>query len=172
MLDAKVEKAINEQINAELFSSYLYLSMANHFAQLNLPGAAHWMRMQSVEELTHVSKFIDYIHDRQGSVTLGAVDAPHAEWDSPIAAFEEAYAHECKISGMINALVDAAMSVSDHATVNFLQWFVSEQVEEEASVDEIVQKLKLVGKADGGLFMVDREMAGRQITLPPGTLGA
>ncbi len=172
MLNAKVEKAINDQINAELYSSYLYVAMSNHCSQINLPGAAHWMRMQAVEELTHVSKFSDYINDRQGTVTLGAIDAPPSSWDSPIAIFEESYNHEVMVSGMINALVDVAMSVSDHATVNFLQWFVGEQVEEEASVDEIVQKLKLVGQADGGIFMIDRELAGRALTLPPGTLGA
>ncbi len=171
MLDAKVEKAINDQINAELYSSYLYVAMANHFAQISLPGAAHWMQMQAIEELTHVSKFSDYIHDRQGTVTLGAIEAPPSSWDTPIAVFEEAYDHECKVSSLINSLVDAAQAVSDHATINFLQWFVAEQVEEEASVDEIVQKLKLVGESDGGLFMVDRELAGRQLALPPGTLG-
>lgn len=171
MLDAKVEKAINDQINAELYSSYLYVAMANHFAQINLPGATHWMRMQAIEELTHVAKFSDYVHDRQGAVTLGSIAAPPTAWDSPIAVFEESYAHECMVSGLINKLVDVAISVSDHATINFLQWFVGEQVEEEASVDEIIQKLKLVDRSDGGLFMVDKELAGRQLNLPPGTLG-
>jgi len=171
MLDAKVEKAINDQINAELYSSYLYVAMSNHCSQINLPGAAHWMHMQAVEELTHVAKFSGFVHDRQGTVKLGAIEAPPYTWDSPIAVFEESYKHEVMVSGMINALVDTAMAASDHATVNFLQWFVGEQVEEEATVDEIVQKLKLVGQADGGIFMVDQELAGRQLTLPPGTLG-
>jgi ferritin len=172
MLNAKVEKAINDQINAELYSSYLYVAMSNHCSQINLPGAANWMRMQAVEELMHVTKFSDYIHDRQGTVVLGAIEAPPATWDSPIAVFEESYNHEVLVSGMINALVDTAMAASDHATVNFLQWFVSEQVEEESTVDDIVQKLKLVGQADGGIFMIDRELAGRALPQAPGATGA
>jgi len=168
----KVEEAINDQINAELYSSYLYVAMSNHCSQINLPGAAHWMRMQAVEELMHVAKFSDYIHDRQGTIALGAIEAPPVTWESPLAVFEESYKHEVMVSGLINTLVDTAMAASDHATVNFLQWFVGEQVEEESTVDDIVQKLKLVGRADGGIFMIDRELAGRPLPQAPGATGA
>jgi ferritin len=161
MLKEKVEKLLNGQINAELYSSYLYYSMANYFDGISLPGAANWMRIQVSEELAHVEKFANYVNERRGTVKLGTIDAPPAEWDSPLAAFEAAYEHEVHVSGLVNKLVDAALKESDHATVNFLQWFVAEQVEEEASADAIVQQLKLVGDNKGGLFMVDKELAGR-----------
>jgi len=172
MLNEKVEKLLNGQINAELYSSYLYYSMANYFDGISLPGAANWMRIQVTEELAHVEKFAHYINERRGTVKLEAIDGPPAAWDSPLAAFEVAYEHEVHVSGLINSLLDAALKESDHATVNFLQWFVAEQVEEEASADGIVQQLKLVGDNKGGLFMVDKELAGRQAALTPDTAGA
>jgi len=165
MLKEKVEKKLNEQINEELFSAYLYMSMANWFESISLPGAAHWMRNQVIEELSHVQKFTSYIHERRGTVKLEAIDGPQHEWDSPLAAFEAAYEHEVHITGRINKLLDAALAESDHATANFLQWFVAEQVEEEASADGIVEKLKLVGENKGGLFMVDKELSARPSAL-------
>ena len=165
MLDGKIEQGINDQINAELYSAYLYYSMANYFDSISLPGASHWMRNQVIEELSHVQKFVNYVSERRGTVKLEAIEAPQAEWDSPLAAFEAAYEHEVHISGCINKLLDAALEVSDHATANFLQWFVAEQVEEEASADAIVQQLKLVGENKGGLFMIDKELAGRPSAL-------
>jgi ferritin len=168
MLSKKIQDAINGQTNAELYSAYIYASMSAYFESVNLPGFANWMRVQTQEEVMHAYKFYNYVNERGGRVVLQAIDAPPQDWDSPLAAFEAAYAHEQKVTGLINDLVDLAVSESDHATTNFLQWFVSEQVEEEASADEVVQKLKLVGDAPGGLFMLDREM-GQRVFTPPAT---
>ena len=170
MLSKQIQDAINEQINAELYSAYIYASMSAYFQSVNLPGFANWMRVQTQEEVMHAFKFYAYVNERGGRVVLQAIDAPPQEWDSPLAAFEAVYVHEQKVTGLINDLVDLAVKESDHATTNFLQWFVSEQVEEEASADEVVQKLKLVGDAPGGLFMLDREM-GQRIFTPPAAEG-
>lgn len=161
MLNEKMQAALNDQVNAEMFSSYIYLSMAAYFEEKNLPGMATWMRMQSDEEMIHAMKFYDYIIERQGRVKLGAMEAPQAEWASPLAAFENAFEHEQYISGRINKLVDLALELSDHATNSFLKWFVDEQVEEEANVDGVVQDLRRVEGFPAGLFMLDRELAGR-----------
>ena len=168
MIKEKIQEALNKQLNAEYYSSYLYLSMAAYFESMNLKGFAHWMRVQTQEEMVHVMKFYDYLIERGGKVTLSPIEGPPTKWSSPLTAFEHAYQHEQKVTGLINDLVDLAMSEQDHATNNFLQWFVSEQVEEEASTDEVVQKLKLIGKDSGGLFMLDRELAQRVFT-PPAT---
>lgn len=164
MLRKEMETALNEQINEELFSAYLYYSMAAHFESTGLAGFSSWMRNQAMEELAHAQKFFAYIHERGGAVKLTAIAGPDVTWDSPLAAFKGAYDHEVKISGLINKLVDLAISQSDHATNHFLQWFVGEQVEEESSVDDIVQKLKLVGDNKSGLFMLDRELGLRVFT--------
>src|SRR4030043_1427016 len=145
-----MQEALNKHINAELYSSYLYLSMSAYFQSINLAGFAHWMRVQAQEELAHALKFYDHVLERGGTVTLQPVEAPTSRWDSALTAFEDAYRHEQKVTGLINQLVDDAVQTRDHATNAFLQWFVSEQVEEEAPVDAIVQKLKLVGDAPGG----------------------
>jgi ferritin len=168
MINEKVQGALNEQIKWELYSAYLYLSMAAYFESINLPGFANWMKVQVQEELSHAMKFFDYVNGRGGRVTLAAVEAPPSEWDSPLAVFEATYEHEQVVTGRINALVDLAVAESDYATNQMLQWFVTEQVEEEASADEMVQKLKLVGKEGGGLFMLDRELAQRVFTPPAG----
>jgi len=156
-----MQEALNKHINAELYSSYLYLSMSAHFQSVNLTGFAHWMRVQAGEELSHALKFYDHVIERGGAVTLQPVEAPPWRWDSPLAAFEDAYRHEQKVTGLINQLVDDAVQTRDHATNNFLQWFVAEQVEEEASADAIVQKLRLVGDAPGGLLMIDHHLGER-----------
>ncbi len=166
MIKDKIQGAINKQINAELYSSYLYLSMSSYFESINLKGCANWMRVQTQEELVHVMKFYDYLIERGGKVILSAIESPPTEWTSPLAVFEHAYKHEQKVTGLINDLVDLAVAEKDHASNNFLQWFVSEQVEEEASADEVVQKIKLMGDARGGLFMIDRELAQRVFTPP------
>jgi ferritin len=166
MLGKKVEKAFNEQINWELYSGYLYLSMSAYFLSINLNGFANWMRVQAMEEAAHAMKFFDFINERGGRVTLLEAKAPPKEWESPLAAFQDAYEHECFVSGRINDLVNLALEEKDHASNNFLQWFVSEQVEEEASVDEVAQKLKLIGGDGGGLFMIDQELAQRVFTPP------
>lgn len=168
MIKEKIREALNQQLNAELYSSYLYLSMAAYFESINLKGFANWMRVQTQEELVHAMKFYDFIIERGGKVVLSSIEGPPTEWASPLAVFEHAYEHEQKVTGLINNLVDLSTAEQDHATSNFLQWFVAEQVEEEASADEVVQKIKLMGDASGGLFMLDRELAQRVFT-PPGT---
>lgn len=166
MLKPVMETALNAQVNAEMFSSYLYLSMSAHFEAVNLPGAANWFRIQAQEELAHSMKFYGFILERGGKVTLTAIEAPQTVWETPLSAFEGALEHEGYISGRINDLVDLALQESDHATNNFLQWFVAEQVEEEASADAVVQRLRLVGNDGGGLFMVDQELSSRVFTAP------
>ena len=169
MIKEKIQDALNKQINAELYSSYLYLSMSAFFESINLKGCANWMRVQTQEELVHAMKFYDYLIERGGKVLLSSIESPPTEWPSPLAIFENAYQHEQKVTGLINYLVDLAIAEKDHATNNFLQWFVSEQVEEEASADEVVQKIKLMGDARGGIFMLDRELAQRVFTPPTAT---
>jgi ferritin len=169
MLSDKMLTALNNQINAEVYSSYLYLSMAAYFQDLNLNGFAQWMKVQALEELTHAMKFYSFINDRSGRVQLQLVGGPPLQWASPLAVFQDAYAHEQKVTGMINHLVDLAIKEKDYATNTFLQWFVTEQVEEEASANEVVQRLKLMGDAQGGLFMINQELGQRRFTVPPGT---
>ena len=161
MLSEKMESAINEQINKELYSGYLYLAMAAYLESENLPGFAIWMEQQAKEELSHAMKFYAFVNERNGSVVLGAIDKPPAEWDSVLAVFEHAYGHEKKVTGMIHNLVNMAIEESDHATRSFLDWYVDEQVEEESSVNDVVQKLTMIGDSTNGLFMLDRAMAQR-----------
>ena len=167
MLNEKIETACNEQLQAEVYSAYLYWSMSAYFESINLAGFAGWMRVQALEEMTHAEKFFHFISERGGRVSLAAIQAPPVEWDSALAVFEDAYAHEQKVTALINSLVDLAVAEKDHASNAFLQWFVTEQVEEEATADDVVQKLKLMGDAPGGMFMLDREMAQRVFIPPP-----
>ena len=162
MLGKKMQDALNGQINAELYSSYLYLSMAAYFESVNLRGFAGWMRVQAQEETAHGMKFFDFVVERGGRVTLKAIDAPPDKWNSPVAAFQAAYEHEQKVTAMIAKLVDLAESEKDHATRSFLQWFVDEQVEEEANADEVVQKLKMIKDAPQGLLMLDGVLGQRK----------
>jgi len=162
MLNEKIQKALNGQLNAELYSSYLYLSMNAYFKSVNLDGFASWMYYQAQEELTHAMKFYDFIIQRGGRVQLQQVEAPPAEWGSPLAVFEATLEHEQKVTGLINDLVEIAIEERDHASQIFLQWFVSEQVEEEDNVGGVLEQLKLMGEAQGGLFMIDRELAKRR----------
>jgi ferritin len=157
-----MEKALNGQVNAELYSSYLYLSMNAYFKSVNLDGFANWMYAQAQEELMHAMKIYDFINQRGGRTLLAAIEAPPDQWDSPLAVFEDTLKHEKKVTGLINGLVDIAMEERDHATQIFLQWFVTEQIEEEESVGNVLEQLKLLGDAKQGLFMIDRELATRQ----------
>ncbi len=168
MLSEKMQDAINGQLNAELYSSYLYLSMNAYFKSINLDGFANWMYYQAQEELAHAMKFYDFINQRGGRVSLLKIEAPPYQWDSPRAVFEATLEHERKVTGLINELVELALAEHDHATNIFLQWFVSEQVEEEENVGGVLEQLKLMGEAKGGLFMIDRELAKRS----PGTTSA
>jgi len=166
MLKQKIEKSFNDQITEELFSSYLYLSMSAYFQSVNLPGFANWMRVQAQEELMHAMKFYDYINERRGRVLLKEIKTPQHEWKSPLEIFEGALKHEEYITEKINNLVDISLKEKDHASNVFLQWFVNEQVEEEANADDIINRLKLIGDSKDGLFMIDRELATRVFTMP------
>ena len=166
MLDSKMEKAINKQIVAELYSAYLYLSMSAYFESEGLSGMAGWMRAQFQEEQLHAFKMFDYVAERGGRVKLGAIDEPPSDWDSPLAVFEHTLEHERKVTGLINKLVDLAQETSDYATDSFLRWYVTEQVEEESTADEIRQKLKMIGDHGQGLLMLDRELGARVFSQP------
>lgn len=160
-MNSKIEKALNQQLNAELYSAYLYLSMSSYFESVNFSGFAHWMRVQAQEETGHAMKFYTYILERDGQVTLTAIDAPPTGWKSHLDAFEDAYKHEVKVSGLIYDLVQLARAENDIPTENFLQWFVEEQVEEESSTLAVVQKLKLIKESTNGLFMLDSHLGQR-----------
>lgn len=159
-------EALNKQVNAELYSAYLYLSMAAYFESINLRGFANWMKIQAQEEVTHAMKFFEYINERGGRVKLESIEKPPIEWASPLEVFEATYEHEINVTKMINNLVNLAIEEKDHATYNMLQWFVAEQVEEEASADEIRQQLKFIGEDGRGILMLDRELAKRIFTPP------
>ena len=161
MLSDKMCQAMNDQINEEMFSSYLYLSMSAFFEEQGLEGMASWMKVQAQEEMIHAMKFFDQIAERDGRVVLEAIAKPDAEWESPLAAFEAAYKHEQHITGRIDTLVSVAEEEKDRASMVFLQWFVSEQVEEEATAKGIVDKLKMFGDAKHAIYMLDRELAQR-----------
>ncbi|MFW6237693.1 MAG: ferritin [Halanaerobiales bacterium] len=161
MLEQEMEEQLNEQINAELYSAYLYQAMGAYFESKDLEGFAAWMDLQAQEEEAHARKIYDYINQRGGRVKLKAIDAPPVEWDNPLAAFEAALGHEQKVTGMINDLVDLADKKRDRATYSFLQWFVDEQVEEEDSVNAIVEKLKMVEGSSSGLMMLDENLGQR-----------
>ncbi len=161
MLKKVMQDALNKQITKEMYSSNLYLAMAAYYHSINLNGFANWMRVQAQEEMGHALKIFDYVLDRGGMVQIGEVASVPSEWESPLNGFEEALKHEEMISESINQLADLAVSESDHATNVMLQWFITEQVEEESTVSEIVDRLKLAGDSKGGLFMLDNELKGR-----------
>jgi Ferritin-like protein len=162
MLSKTMEEALNKQVNRELYSSYLYLGMSAWFETQNLKGFAGWMMIQSGEERNHAMKIYEYIIARQGNVALGDIEAPKAKWTSAGKVFDEVYAHEQKVTGMIDALVDLAVKEKDHATFEMLQWFVKEQVEEEANAATICEKIKTVGDIPGHLFYLDHELSKRK----------
>ena len=170
MLKEKMLTALNEQINAEQYSALLYLSMSAWCNQKGLQGFANWMYVQYKEELTHANKFFNYVNDRGGKVVIKAIDQVDIDFESVIDVVEKTLAHEQKVTGLINNLVDIAFDVRDHATQSFLQWFVDEQVEEEANVEAILDSLKLIDGQGNGIFMLDREM--RQRTFEDGTQAA
>ena len=162
MISKKLEDAFNDQINAELYSAYLYLSMSAYFESVDMRGMARWMHVQSGEETSHAMKFADYIVERGGRVRYKAIESPAAEWASPLEAFKNAYEHERYVSRRINDLMDLAVTEKDYASQVFLQWFVSEQVEEEAHADEIVRKLEMMGEARHVVYMLDKELGKRE----------
>ena len=161
MLPKKIETAMNKQINHELYSSYLYLSMSAYFMGINLEGFAHWMRVQAQEEMMHGIKFFDHILSRDGTPKLDTVKAPETVWKSPFEVCQAVLKHEQFISKSIDTLADLAVAEKDHASTTLLQWFVNEQVEEEANATLLVERVKMVKDSPGGLFMMDRALAQR-----------
>ena len=161
MIDKRVCDALNEQLNAELYASYLYLSISAHFEHSNMRGFAAWMKVQSQEENAHAMRLYDFINDRGGRVRLKKIDEPPSEWENPLAAFQAALDHERKVTAKIHSLVDLSTEKRDHATSTFLQWFVSEQVEEEAAAEDVVHQLTMVGDNGNGLFLLDRDLGQR-----------
>ena len=170
-MSERMATAINEQINAEFYSAFLYLSMAAQLEEMNLPGFAHWMRVQKDEEEFHAMKFLDYLVSRQARVLLKEITAPPVGWDSPLEIFEAAYKHEQHVTSLINGLVKVAMEEGDFASLQMLQWFVNEQVEEEDNTSTIRDKIKMVQDAPGGMYMLDQELAAR-VFIPPVAPGA
>lgn len=156
-----MQDAINEQIKNELYSAYIYLSMAAYFEGANLPGFGHWMRMQAQEEVTHAMKFFDFVNERGGRVELRAIDQPPLEFESPLDAFETTLQHERKVTAIINELYELALEEKDDPAQVMLQWFIEEQVEEEDSASQIVETLTRIGDSDPGLMMLDRELGQR-----------
>jgi ferritin len=161
MLSKTIQDAMNQQIKNELYSAYLYLSMSAYCEAANLPGFAHWMRMQAQEEEAHAMKFYDFIHERGGRVVLQAIDQPPVEFPSPLAVFEQTLEHEQKVTAMIHDLYALAVEEKDYASQVFLQWFVTEQVEEEDSATQILETLKMVGDKSHALLMLDGQLGRR-----------
>ncbi len=161
-ISKKMAEALNGQINAELYSAYVYLSMSAYFESVDLPGFAAWMNSQAQEEVAHAMKIYAFIHERGGRVSLGAIDGPQTEWDNPLAVFEAAYKHEQHVTSLIHDLVTLAIAEKDYATKNMLDWFVDEQVEEEATASEIVAKLTRIGGEGPALLMMDAQLGARK----------
>lgn len=166
MLNQKLQDALNEQINAELFSAYLYLSMAQHFEAEGLPGFANWFKVQFKEEQDHATIFMNYINQRGGRVMLKAIDADPTSWASPMDAFKATLEHEQKVTSLINGLYALATEENDYATRDRLAWFVTEQVEEEDNCRVLIDKLRLIGDNGMGLYMLNTELAARTYTVP------
>ena len=162
MLSRTMEEALNRQVNREFYSSYLYLAMSAYFESANLKGFAKWMRLQAREERTHGEKIYDFILARGGKVTLDDIEAPKGKWTSAGKVFEETVAHEQKVTGMIHNLVELSLKEKDHASFEMLQWFVKEQVEEEAHAGEILAQIRMVGDVPGHLFWLDHQLSKRE----------
>ena len=158
-----MQNALMDQVNAEMYSSYLYLSMSSDLDNKGLAGFALWMKTQAQEELYHGMKLYDFVIERGGRAILAPIEGPQTDWASPLSIFEAAYAHEQKVTGLINNLMNMAIEEKDHATSQFLQWFIKEQVEEEATADEILQKLVMVADSSQALLLMDNEMAKRAL---------
>jgi ferritin len=161
MISNKVQKVINEQIKNELYSAYLYLAMSAYFEANTLPGFAHWTRLQAQEEVEHAMKFFDFLNERGGRVTLLAIDQPPSEWSSNLEVFQQIYAHEQKVTGLINHLYEVALAEKDYPSQVLLQWFISEQVEEEKNASEIVEHLKMIEARGTAVLMLDHQLGKR-----------
>ena len=161
MISKSLTDALNEQLKHELFSEYLYLAMSAYCDDRNLPGFAHWMRLQATEEHEHAMRFFDFIQDRDGRAVLQALPQPPRDFGSPLELFEKVLAHEQEITSLIDQLYRKAVAEQDHATQIFVQWFISEQVVEEKTATEILDTLKMAGDSKVALLMLDRELAAR-----------
>jgi len=166
MIKKEVLDALNEQINAESYSAYMYLSMAGYFENMGLPGFANWMKVQYQEEAAHALKFFNYVTDRGGKVVLKAVEQVPVDFDGVVDVYEKTLAHENNVTDLINNLMNVAVKASDHASQSFLKWFVDEQVEEESNVEKILATLKLINGQGNGIFMMDRELSQRVFVDP------
>ena len=164
MITDKMQDALNEQVNKEFYSAYMYLAMSAYCSTIGLPGFAHWMRMQYEEESMHVTKMYDYILDQGGALHLKTIEEPAKEFGTPIDIFQMTLEHEQFVTKSIHQLMDLAVEERDYATQGFLQWYVGEQVEEEANVNDILAPLRMVGEDKGGLMMIDQQLSQR---LPP-----
>src|SRR3990172_3757469 len=162
MINKVMQDAMNDQINKELFSSYLYLSMAAYFEDKNLPGFAHWMRVQEAEEREHAMKFYNFILERRGKVILKAIDAPKTEWESTMEVAQEVAAHEAKVTASIYALYETALKEKDYPAQVMLQWFISEQVEEEKNAAEILTQVRLIEERGTAVLMLDHRLGKRK----------
>ncbi|MDY6911401.1 MAG: ferritin [Chloroflexota bacterium] len=172
MLSEKMVEALNTQINREMYSAYLYMSMSAHSMHIGLKGFANWFMVQYQEEMVHAMKFYDYLNSQGGKVKLLDIEAPPTDFDSPLDMFEKTLAHEKKVTRLIHDLVDLAIAEKDHATNIFLQWFVTEQIEEEGNDNDIIAQLKLMGDEGNALFMIDKELATRVFVPPAKSSGA
>ena len=161
MISQKIQKALNQQLNEEFYSSYFYLSMSAYFESKDLQGFAQWFRLQADEEYAHAMKIFDYVYQIGGEVKLMKIDGPKTNWDTFLEVFQDTFEHEQKVTKSINDLLELSYTEKDHATVNFLQWFVSEQVEEEATAMQNVKKMEMIGEDKAGLFMLDKDLGGR-----------
>lgn len=161
MVTEKIQKALNDQLNAELYSWYLYLSMAAHFEHINFNGFSRWMKIQANEEMSHAMKIYEYLNQVNAKVILNQIPAAAKDWSSPLDVFQNVYDHEIEVTDSINNLVNLAISEKDHATNNFLIWFVNEQVEEVATADRILGRVKFIGENHNGLFFLDHELGKR-----------
>ena len=168
MISEKMAEALNTQLNREMYSAYLYMSMSAHSTHIGLKGFANWFMVQYQEEMVHAMKFYDYLNSQGGKVKLLDIEAPPTDFDSPQDMFEKTLAHEKKVTRLIHDLVDLAIAEKDHATNIFLQWFVTEQIEEEGNDNDIIAQLKLMGDKGNALFMIDKELATR-VFVPPAT---
>jgi len=166
MINEKMEKAFLDQINKELYSAYLYLSMKAYFLDLNLDGFANWMDVQVKEEVAHAMGMYDYVVNRGGRVILDSVEKPQDNWESPLKAFEHVLEHEKYVTSKINELMDVADEVKDRAALTFLNWYVKEQVEEEDNVSGLLAQLNMVGDDKHALFALDRELKARTFVQP------
>lgn len=160
-INKKVEAILNKQINAEFWSAYFYLSMSNYFNDCGMSGFANWMRIQFQEEISHATKMLDYVNERNGRVILEPISEVPSAWENVLDVYKETLAHEEHVTDLINECVNVAIEAKDHATVNFLQWFVDEQVEEESGVSEIIDQLKMVNCEGQGLYLIDKEFKNR-----------